>query len=84
MDIIEEERNYKLQCNTYVALGSFDGLHLGHMKLVNKAIQLAHKNNGKSMIYTFKNHPLSIINKEIMPKLLMDKETKIDVLQKKG
>lgn len=84
MDIIEEEIREKLHYNTYVALGSFDGLHLGHMKLIDKAIELAKKNNGKSMVFTFNNHPLSIINKEIMPKLLMDKETKLKVLKHKG
>lgn len=84
MDIIEEEIREKLHYNTYIALGSFDGLHLGHMKLIDKAIDLAKKNGGKSMVFTFNNHPLSIINKEIMPKLLMDKETKIKVLKDKG
>jgi riboflavin kinase/FMN adenylyltransferase len=84
MDIIEEKIRQNLQYNTYVALGSFDGLHLGHMQLIKKVIALAKKNNGRSMVYTFKNHPLSIINKEIMPKLLMDKETKIKILENKG
>lgn len=84
MDIIEEEIREKLHYNTYIALGSFDGLHLGHMKLIDKAIDLAKKNDGKSMVFTFNNHPLSIINKEIMPKLLMDKDTKIKVLKNKG
>jgi riboflavin kinase/FMN adenylyltransferase len=38
-------------------------------------------NNNKSMVYTFKNHPLSIINKEKVPKLLMDNETKLSLLE---
>lgn len=84
MDIIEEEIKEKCDFDIYVALGSFDGLHLGHMKLIDKAIQLAKENKGKSMLYTFKNHPLEVINKKIAPKLLMDNRSKIEVLKNKG
>lgn len=84
MDLLGEEINKKIPYDTYIALGSFDGLHLGHRALVQKAIEVAKKNKGKSMIYTFKNHPLSIINKEIMPKLLMDNDMKIRVLDHIG
>lgn len=80
MDLLGEEINKKIPYDTYIALGSFDGLHLGHRALVQKAMEVAKKNKGKSMIYTFKNHPLAIINKEIMPKLLMDNNMKIRVL----
>lgn len=84
MDLLGEEINKKIPYDTYIALGSFDGLHLGHRALVQKAIEAAKKNKGKSMIYTFKNHPLSIINREIMPKLLMDNNMKIKVLEHMG
>lgn len=84
MDLLGEEINKKIPYKTYIALGSFDGLHLGHRALVQKAMEVAKKNKGKSMIYTFKNHPLSIINKEIMPKLLMDNDMKIMALENMG
>lgn len=87
MDIIDDEIQgikCKLNFNTYVALGSFDGLHVGHMKLINRTIDFAKNNGGKSMVYTFKNHPLSVINKDLAPKLLMDNETKEKVLEKSG
>lgn len=69
---------------TYIALGSFDGLHKGHLTLINKAIELSKLNNAKSMVYTFKNHPLTLINKDIAPKLIMDNKTKVEVLEKIG
>ncbi|MBU5482790.1 bifunctional riboflavin kinase/FAD synthetase [Clostridium sp. MSJ-11] len=84
MDVIEDNMLKTFKWNTYIALGSFDGLHLGHSKLINKAIELAKKNSGKSMVYTFKNHPLSIINKDLVPKLLMDIDQKKKVLNKMG
>ena len=37
MIIMEDNFSTKLQYKTYIALGSFDGLHKGHMKLVKEA-----------------------------------------------
>lgn len=81
MIIIEDNFNIKLDYKTYIALGSFDGLHMGHMGLINKTIELSKQNNVKSMVCTFKNHPLSIINKDKAPKLIMDNETKLKLLE---
>ncbi len=84
MIIMEDNFKKYLQYNTYIALGSFDGIHIGHLSLVNKTIKLAKKNGAKSMIFTFKNHPLSIINKELAPKLIMDNFSKMKVLETFG
>lgn len=65
----------------YVALGSFDGMHLGHLSLIQKAISVAKENNGNSMVFTYKNHPLSIIKPEIAPKLIMDLQSKLECLE---
>jgi len=84
MLIIEDNFKTNLKYSTYIALGSFDGLHLGHMHLINKTVELSKANNAKSMICTFKNHPLSVINKEICPKIIMDNDTKIKLLEDTG
>lgn len=67
--------------NNYIALGSFDGLHLGHLSLIEKAKDLAVKNNGKSIIFTFKNHPRRFLNTTNKIQLIMTNEEKIDILQ---
>lgn len=69
---------------SYVALGSFDGLHSGHLSLVNKIIELANENKGKSIVYTFKNHPRTLIKGATPPKLLMDNESKEEILEALG
>lgn len=84
MLVVKDYFDHKFNFNTYVALGSFDGLHVGHLKLINKAIELSKKNKAKSMILTFKNHPLSIINKKLMPKLIMDNDYKIKLFEELG
>lgn len=84
MLIIKDNFKTKLEEPTYIALGNFDGLHLGHMHLINEAVKLSRENNAKSMVCTFQNHPLTVINPEISPKLLMDNDTKIKLLENTG
>ncbi|WP_315067442.1 bifunctional riboflavin kinase/FAD synthetase [uncultured Clostridium sp.] len=81
MIIIDKELQDVQNSNNYIALGSFDGLHVGHLSLIYKVVEVAKKNSGKSMVFTFKNHPRTFINKENAPKLLMSNERKIELLE---
>lgn len=42
---------------TSVALGNFDGVHIGHQKILKSAVQMATKLGGKPACFTFSNHP---------------------------
>ena len=81
MIIIDKDLKDIQNSNNYIALGSFDGLHIGHLSLIYKVVEVAKKNNGKSMVFTFKNHPRTFINKEEAPKLLMDNNRKVEILK---
>lgn len=81
MIIINKDLKYIQNSNNYIALGSFDGLHIGHLSLIYKVVEIAKKNNGKSMVFTFENHPKTLINKENVPKLLMDNDRKAEILR---
>lgn len=53
-----------------VALGNFDGVHIGHQKLIKTLIQKCKLNNLQSCIYTFANHTLKVITgKEVPPQI---------------
>jgi FMN adenylyltransferase (EC 2.7.7.2)/riboflavin kinase (EC 2.7.1.26) len=82
MIIIDKHSKDIQSSNNYIALGSFDGLHIGHLSLINKVVEVAKKNKGRSMVFTFKNHPRTLINKENSVKLLMDNERKAKILEK--
>lgn len=70
--------------DNYVALGSFDGLHCGHLSLVKKTVQVANQKKGRSMVFTYKNHPKTLIKPENAPKLIMDLETKLNYLEEEN
>ena len=50
-----------------VALGMFDGVHIGHASIIRRAVEIAAQINGTAMVLTFSNHPLSIISPENAP-----------------
>lgn len=70
--------------DSYTAIGTFDGLHYGHQQLIKGAIKKAKENGGKSVVFTFANHPMEIINIEKAPKCINTLEEKIYLFEKMG
>jgi riboflavin kinase/FMN adenylyltransferase len=64
----------------FLAVGTFDGLHLGHQSLIHRAMNEARAAGGTAVVMTFDRHPASIIRPERVPKLLTTNETKISLL----
>lgn len=59
-------KNYKdLNNDVYrgVALGNFDGVHIGHQRLITALLDECEENSLESCVYTFVNHPLNVITK---------------------
>lgn len=77
MDIYHGLDNIDNYHNVVVALGNFDGVHLGHRELIRRTIEIANKYNGTSAVYTFDPHPLKVTRPELCPPLLLNKEEKI-------
>ena len=53
-----------------IALGFFDGLHLGHQSLLNRLIEIGEQTGCATLVHTFQNHPLSVLAPEYAPLLL--------------
>lgn len=67
-----------------VALGTFDGIHIGHQTIISRAVKLAKSMNGSSVVFTFSNHPLSIIAPEKCPLQIMSQDSKNRIMQALG
>ncbi|MBL4559401.1 MAG: bifunctional riboflavin kinase/FAD synthetase [Labilibaculum sp.] len=50
--------------NPVVTIGTFDGVHLGHRKVIRRLQELAQKVNGETVIFTFYPHPRLVLNAE--------------------
>lgn len=76
-DIDEIERDAS---GTSVALGTFDGLHIGHMEIINFTIDAARERGLKSFVYTFSNHPRELLRPNYAPPKIMDIDEKVQIL----
>jgi riboflavin kinase/FMN adenylyltransferase len=65
---------------TGVGLGNFDGLHIGHMALINTLINESRINGLDSVLYTFMKHPENILRKKLFTPLLTTVTKKIQLL----
>jgi len=70
--------------NPVLALGNFDGLHRGHMKIIDRVRRRAGERGGTPAAMTFEPHPPRVLRPDKAPALLMTKEQKIDALTRSG
>lgn len=64
------------EAGSVVALGTFDGVHIGHAQLIRETVQLAGQFQVPSAALTFDRHPLSLIRPEAVPLPLTTPEEK--------
>lgn len=67
-----------------VALGTFDGVHLGHREVLRRCVSRAKQENVPSVVFTFHKHPLEVIRPQFAPELLTDLEDKLALIQDAG
>ncbi len=67
-----------------VTIGTFDGLHIGHMSLINRARQIATDQGLASVAVTFNPHPAAVLRPEHAPLLINSFEERIELLSKSG
>ncbi len=84
MNIIEGIKNYKNSKPTILTVGTFDGVHLGHQKIIRKLKEEATRLHAESLILTFHPHPRKVLQPEIPLQLIQTIEERISALEKAG
>ena len=79
---LEQLHSFAAPC--VVALGTFDGLHRGHLDVIGKAKQEAEHTGAKLAVFTFSNHPLEWINPAHVPVALVRPAVKLQLLENLG
>src|SRR4029078_1568840 len=64
--------------------GNFDGLHRGHLKIIERVKRGAAEHGGTPMAMTFDPPPLRIVRPDKAPPLLMTKEQRLEALHRAG
>ena len=68
--------------NPVITMGTFDGIHRGHQKLLAELRKRADARNGKAVVVTYYHHPLETIHRKTFPYLLTERNKKEELLKK--
>lgn len=79
-----EEVGHRGDAPRAVAIGTFDGFHLGHRAIISKAVLAARAMQGTACVLTFEPHPSAILDPQNQPARLCTFEQKVSLLEEAG
>ena len=82
MKIVREFENYTENSPKVLSLGMFDGVHLGHLSIINLLKKTAQEKQFETALLTFWPHPRKVFNPNDDIKLLNTLKEKLDLLEK--
>ena len=84
MDIYKSIEEVNEQSSTAITIGTFDGVHIGHIELINKLISKANSNNVKSVIVTFDPHPKQVLDLNFDNNIITPTEDRLKIFSEMG
>ncbi len=84
MITVQSISKYVEQHPIAITIGTFDGVHIGHRKILEKVINHAKNSNLKSAVLTFYPHPRMVLQKDANIKLLNTIDEKKAILEQMG
>lgn len=86
MELVTLELNSlsKIKENIVATIGQFDGLHVAHVSLISKTIEIAKEKNLKSALFTFDPHPDFVLKKDLSNTYVTPFEEKVKLLTELG
>ncbi len=83
--LVEEElTNFSPERDTIATVGVFDGVHLGHKRLISELLKQAGRKGMLSAVVTFRQHPEDLLSSKAKLPYLTDIKTRIKLLQDEG
>ena len=82
MKVINSSKEFKQKKKSVIALGNFDGVHVGHRTLIEECKKLSDEKNCLSCVYTFYPHPARIIAPFGSPPLIQTIDQRINEISK--
>lgn len=84
MKIFNNIQSYSSEKESILTIGTFDGVHIGHNKILTKLVEESKKNNLSSLIMTFFPHPRIVLQKSQEIKMIDTMDEKIHLFEKTG
>jgi riboflavin kinase / FMN adenylyltransferase len=84
MQIFDDLSKVTYDKNTVITLGTFDGIHTGHKKIIEEVISKSSFYGGRNFLITFDPHPRSIVSKNYKVQILSTLKEKLRLLEEFG
>ncbi len=81
---LSEARKKEEARGVVVAVGTFDGVHIGHQELISRAVSLAREVGASCALFTFQNHPFSVLAPDRVPPALASREERRQLFEGLG
>ncbi len=79
-----DAKTYDNQIPSVVTIGTFDGVHIGHKKIIERLVENAKRNDLESVILTFFPHPRIVLQQDSDIKLITTLDERIQILEETG
>jgi len=83
-NIIRNPKLLNLNKKYFITVGTFDGVHLGHQKIITHLVKKAKQKNCGTLLLTFDPHPRKVVQPSNAPMLLQTIEERSEILSKLG
>lgn len=84
MKVYKSIENYKSLKESFLTIGTFDGVHVGHQAIIKRLVNNAHSENAQAVVLTFFPHPRSVIQNEKSLSLIDSMKEKENLLELLG
>jgi len=82
--LTQPEMLRELNSPVMLAAGFFDGVHLGHQRVLTETVSRARETGAQAWALTFNRHPLAVLAPSKAPPLLMTREERLEYLEALG
>jgi riboflavin kinase/FMN adenylyltransferase len=83
LDLLSIYGSQSQNSHSVVAVGVFDGVHLGHQRLLHQLLEMASERQGMPTVVTFANHPDQVLHGSAPP-LIISVQHRLRLLQRAG
>jgi len=84
MQVFNSIKDLTKNKNTILTLGTFDGIHPGHLKIIDKLVDCSKEKGFRNVVITFHPHPRTVLSSDNEVKMLTTQEERKNLLEKHG
>lgn len=82
--IVQNTEDFRIESPCILTIGTFDGVHIGHQKILSRLKELKQKTGLKTVVFTFEPHPRKVLFPKDDLRLITAVDEKLELLEQYG